>query len=112
MSEQELLMKTANGEIKDKTKVKFDDGVIYEFWEEDEKFHGFLVDERRFGKSPTRTFSLGRLSNKVELIEEDKEISKITKEEFERLDKRTLLELIVKNQNELIDEINELKKGK
>ena len=54
------------------------------------------------------------LNDEVEIIEEEKEIeiSKITKEEFERLDKRTLLELIVKNQNELIDVINKLKSGK
>jgi hypothetical protein len=38
--------------------------------------------------------------------EEIEEISKITKEEFERLDKRTLLELIVKNQNKIIDKLN------
>ena len=46
----------------------------------------------------------------VEIIE-DYEISEITKEEFERLDKRTLLELIVKNQNELIKKINIVGKG-
>ena len=43
------------------------------------------------------------LEDKTEEIEE---ISKITKEEFERLDKRTLLELIVKNQNKIIDKLN------
>lgn len=53
------------------------------------------------------------LNMEVEIIEEDKkiEISKITKEEFERLDKRTLLELIVKNQNEIIEKLNEMDKG-
>ena len=47
---------------------------------------------------------------KVEILEdkteEIEELSKITKEEFERLDKRTLLELIVKNQNKIIDKLN------
>ena len=74
MSEQELLMKIANGEIKDKTKVKFDDDIIYEYWEEDKKLHGFSIDKLAFSESPTRLFSIGRLSNKVEVLEEDKEI--------------------------------------
>ena len=114
MSEQELLMKIANGEIKDKTKVKFDDGIIYEFWEEDEELHGFLVDERRFGNSPIRLFRLGNLSNKVEVLEEDKEIEEIPfnngMKEF--IDVYHELEHYNYKINEIRIAVNELKKGK
>ena len=47
------------------------------------------------------------LNNKIEIIEEDKEIEKITK----RINKVLKREIIYKL-NELIKEVNELKKGK
>lgn len=69
--------------------------------EVDENYHDYLTD---------CFIEMSVFDKCIEIIEEEKEISKITKEEFERLDKRTLLELIVKNQNELIDEVKKLKK--
>lgn len=106
----DLLNKIANGnEIG--TKFKYDNDY-------------FMVGEsgqiNRYTDSSFRELEYGYdnigsdydgLNDEVEIIEEEKEISKITKEEFERLDKRTLLELIVKNQNELIDEIKKLKEN-
>lgn len=70
--------------------------------EVDENYHDYLTD---------CFIEMSVFDKCIEIIEEEKEISKITKEEFERLDKRTLLELIVKNQNELIDEIKKLKEN-
>lgn len=92
----------ADGKIKDGTKVKVIYGVanpIYCF-----RNNCFYKENIEMGVSvllSSKDFEI--LEDKTEEIEE---ISKITKEEFERLDKRTLLELIVKNQNKIIDKLN------
>lgn len=103
----DLLNKIAKGEEVPK-KIKYD-GNLY-FYCKPCNIYEIDGNDDLCGKDLYNM--LDNLNDEVEIIEEEKEISKITKEEFERLDKRTLLELIVKNQNELIDEVKKLKEDK
>lgn len=107
----------ADDKIKDGTKIKivgrFANGVDKYF--DFKKSSTFEIYDKEKG-----LYDVGKWTGHVTLhdlinysfeiledkTEEIKEISKITKEEFERLDKRTLLELIVKNQNKIIDKLN------
>lgn len=107
----DLLNKIAKGEEVPK-KIKCD-GVIYNY-----EFQNTITGAYEYRSQNYKClmdnmaghlYLTDILNSEAEIIEEEKEISKITKEEFERLDKRTLLELIVKNQNELIAEVNRLK---
>lgn len=97
----------ADGKIKEGTKINridYYDIYKYVFKNGDLYFNGTSETLRNFFKIKTileQDFEI--LEDKTEEIEE---LNKITKEEFERLDKRTLLELIVKNQNKIIDKLN------
>ena len=90
----ELFKMIADGKVNQHTRVSVDNY-------NDCSLDFVFEDGRNIFKWLDEYFEI--LEDKTEEIEE---LNKITKEEFERLDKRTLLELIVKNQNKIIDKLN------
>ena len=113
----DLLNKIANGEAPKKIKYCL---RIYEYDATQEDYTCFMVDHYEYLLDNISVFS--QLNEKVEIIEEDKEIEKLTEyincgwcgtcEDYKREDLYNSLEKIGNKVNELIRAVNELKKGK
>lgn len=99
----ELMQMIADGKLKEGTRIK----VSYTHCDFIYEYRNYCIRNDKGKEVGISVFISDHdfeiLEDKTEEIEE---ISKITKVEFEKLDKRTLLELIVKNQNKIIDKLN------
>lgn len=108
----DLANKIINDELEDGFKILKDGNFVLVYNREDKIF----ASER--GNIEYIKFDYFSLNKEVEIIEEDKEIKKINTEWFKKVDMfepksvELAIEMLANQLNEMIDVVNELKKGK